>query len=167
MVLLPGGILANPAFAATDARRTNFVQAVSGASFLKKYSVGTNTCTPYIDKAPVICYAEVMLNLAEARVRSTNNVDAQALLLLNAVRTRSNPTEAYTSFTSATAMLTAMLLEGRIEFLGEGLRNIDLMRLTTLIPGKGSVSAVNPTAVLCVWPILSSELSINSLMVCR
>ncbi|GAB3850305.1 RagB/SusD family nutrient uptake outer membrane protein [Hymenobacter terrigena] len=159
-----GGILASPAFAATDARRTNFVQVVSGESFLKKYSAGTNSSTPYVDKAPIIRYAEVMLNLAEARVRSTNSVDAQALVLLNAVRTRSNPAGAYTTFASAADMLTAMLLERRIEFLGEGLRNIDLMRLNAPIPGKGSVSAVNPSDVLYVWPIPSTELATNKLM---
>ncbi|GAB3872421.1 RagB/SusD family nutrient uptake outer membrane protein [Hymenobacter segetis] len=160
-----GGILASPAFAATDARRTNFVQVVGGESFLKKYPNGSNTSTPYVDKAPIIRYAEVMLNLAEARVRSTNSVDPQALLLLNAVRTRSNPTGAYTTFASAADMLTAMLLERRIEFLGEGLRNIDIMRLLVPIPGKGSVSAVNPTDLLYVWPIPASELSTNKLMV--
>ncbi|MDO7847110.1 RagB/SusD family nutrient uptake outer membrane protein [Hymenobacter sp. M29] len=160
-----GGILASSAFAATDARRTNFVQVVGGESFLKKYPNGTNNAgAAYTDKAPIIRYAEVMLNLAEARVRSTNSVDAQALLLLNAVRTRSNPAGAYATFASASAMLDALLLERRIEFLGEGLRNIDLMRQLAPIPGKGSVSAVNPTDVLYVWPIPSSELSTNKAM---
>lgn len=159
-----GSILANPAFDATDARRTSFVQVYNSESFLKKYANGTNSGTPYIDKAPVIRYAEVLLNLAEAKVRATNAVDAQALLLLNAVRTRSNPAGAYASFATAADMLDALLLERRIEFLGEGLRNIDLMRLNAPIPGKGSVSAVNPTDVLYVWPIPSSELSTNKLM---
>ncbi|MBD2724073.1 RagB/SusD family nutrient uptake outer membrane protein [Hymenobacter armeniacus] len=159
-----GSILASPAFAATDARRTNFVQIVGSESFLKKYPTGTNTSTPYIDKAPVIRYAEVMLNLAEAKVRAANAVDAQALQLLNAVRTRSNPTGAYASFATAADMLDALLLERRIEFLGEGLRNIDIMRLNAPIPGKGSVSAVNPSDVLYVWPIPASELATNKLM---
>jgi hypothetical protein len=44
-------------------------------------------------------------------------------------------------------MTDALLLERRIEFLGEGIRNIDLMRLNVTIPGKGSVPAIEPTNV--------------------
>lgn len=158
-----GGILADPGFAATDARRTNFVVMSGTQSFLKKYPTGT----PFTDKAPVIRYAEVLLNLAEARVRSTNSVDAQTLALLNAVRGRSNPAGVYTaaSFSSVSAATDALLLERRIEFLGEGLRNIDLMRLNATIPGKGSVAAVPPSNTLYVWPIPATELATNTLVV--
>jgi hypothetical protein len=155
-----GSIVANPGWDAADARRTNFVVKVGTESFLKKYPTGT----PYTDKAPVIRYAEVLLNLAEARVRSTNSVDAQGLALLNAVRTRSLPTGAYPTFSSVSAMTDAIVLERRIEFLGEGLRNNDLMRLDATIPGKGSVGAVDPTNTLYVWPIPSTELATNQLM---
>ena len=105
-------------------------------------------------------------NLAEARVRSTNTVDPQALALLNAVRGRSNG-GIYTaaSFASSGAMADAILLERRIEFLGEGLRNTDLLRLLQPIPGKSSVSAVTPDAALYIWPIPNTELANNSLMV--
>lgn len=157
-----GSTYANAGWAATDVRRTSFVAKSGTEYFLTKYPTGT----PYTDKAPVIRYAEVLLNLAEARVRSTNTVDPQALLLLNAVRGRSNPAGVYTaaSFASATAMADALLLERRIEFLGEGIRNIDLMRLNATIPGKGSVPAIDPTNVLYVWPIPATELATNTLM---
>ena len=107
-----------------------------------------------------------MLNLAEARVRSTNTVDPQALLLLNAVRGRSNPAGVYTaaSFASSSALIDAILLERRIEFLGEGIRNMDIMRLNATIPGKGSVPAIDPSNTLYVWPIPSTELATNTLM---
>ncbi|QKG57479.1 RagB/SusD family nutrient uptake outer membrane protein [Hymenobacter sp. BRD128] len=168
------GILNNAGWLSTDNRRTNFVAKVGTEYFLTKYPTGT----PYTDKAPVIRYAEVLLNLAEARVRSTNTIDAQALALLNAVRGRSNPAIAATAttpaipvatylatdFASVTAFLNAILLERRIEFLGEGIRNMDLMRLDATIPGKGSVGAVDPTNVLYVWPIPSTELAANLLM---
>jgi hypothetical protein len=163
-----GSLLANSGFASTDVRRSSFVFPVSTTTagvtrteyFLTKYPTGT----PYTDKAPVIRYSEVMLSLAEARVRTTNSVDAQALALLNAVRTRSNGA-AYTAaaLTPAT-MIDAILLERRIEFLGEGIRNIDLMRLDATIPGKGSVGAIAPSSPLYVWPIPSTELSTNNLM---
>ena len=177
------GILNNSGWLSTDNRRTNFVAPVTTTNaagvrtteyFLAKYPTGT----PYTDKAPVIRYAEVLLNLAEARVRSTNTIDAQALALLNAVRGRSNPaiaatattpaiptaTFAATDFSSTTTFLNALLLERRIEFLGEGIRNMDLMRLDATIPGKGSVGAVEPSNVLYVWPIPSTELAANLLM---
>lgn len=172
-----GSIVANPGWLANDARRTNFVVKAGTQSFLKKYPTGT----PYTDKAPVIRYAEVLLNLAEARVRSTNSVDAQGLALLNAVRSRSNPavpatptTPAIpavpspmyvaTDFASVSALTDAILLERRIEFLGEGLRNNDLLRLDMTIPGKASIGAVEPTNTLYVWPIPSTELATNQLM---
>jgi len=161
--LNPAGILANTtAFATTDARRTNFVATSGTETYLTKYKERT----PFLDKAPVIRYAEVLLNLAEARVRSTSSVDAQALSLLNAVRGRSNPAGVYTaaSFAGADAMATAILTERRIEFLGEGLRNGDLLRLNATIPGKGAVSAVPPANILYVWPIPSTELATNRLM---
>lgn len=159
-----GGILGNPAWAATDARRTNFVQLVGTTPYLKKYSTGAPS--PFTDKAPVIRYAEVMLNLAEARARASTSVDAQALVLLNAVRTRSNPAGAYTAagLGSDAALIDAILLERRIEFLGEGIRNIDIMRLNATIPGKGSISEVKNTDILYVWPIPFSELATNKLM---
>jgi len=158
------GILANTtAWPTTDARRTNFVTAVGTTSFLKKYSTGS----PYTDKAPVIRYAEVMLNLAEARARTAGSADSQALALLNAVRGRSNPNGVYTAgtFTTTDAFVNAILLERRIEFLGEGIRNIDIMRLNATIPGKGSVPAIAPSNTIYVWPIPSTELATNNLMV--
>jgi HAMP domain-containing protein len=156
------GILANPAWTATDARRTNFVARVGTESFLKKYATGT----PFTDKAPVIRYAEVLLSLAEAKVRSTNTIDAQAVALLNAVRGRSDASATYTaaSFASSSALIDAILLERRIEFLGEGIRNIDLMRLNATIPAKGAVGAIAPSNINYVWPIPSTELATNALM---
>ena len=154
------GIAANAAFAATDARRTNFIVTATGGSFLKKYPTGA----PFTDNAPVIRYAEVMLNLAEARARTSATVDAQALALLNAVRGRSNPSGVYTSFASPTELVNAILLERRIEFLGEGIRNIDLMRTLSTIPAKGIAPEILTTDPRYIWPIPQSELAANSAM---
>ncbi|MBC7893304.1 MAG: RagB/SusD family nutrient uptake outer membrane protein, partial [Sphingobacteriaceae bacterium] len=152
------GIVGNTtAWTATDARRTNFVVTVGGDAFLKKYPTGT----PFTDRAPVIRYAEVLLNLAEAKARTTNAVDPQALALLNAVRGRSDASAVYTaaSFTTPAALIDAILLERRIEFLGEGLRNNDILRLNATIPAKGAVGAIAPSNINYVWPIPSTELS--------
>ena len=52
--------------------------------------------TSQVDYAPVIRYAEVLLNYAEALVMDGGVVTQQAVDLLNAVRTRSYPAGAYT-----------------------------------------------------------------------
>ncbi len=158
-----GSIVADPGFGADDARRTNFVVKSGAETFLKKYPTGS--AGAYTDNAPVIRYAEVLLNLAEARVRSTNTVDAQALALLNAVRGRSNPAGVYTGFASASDMTDALLLERRIEFLGEGIRNQDIMRLLATIPAKSTIKEVPPTSSLYIWPIPITELAANPLVV--
>jgi hypothetical protein len=157
--LNPSGIIANAGWTAGDARRT-FNATVSGKPYLNtKY----NSPSPFTDFVPVIRYAEVMLNLAEAIARKTSGVDARALALLNAVRQRSDPATTLAPATQQ-ALIDAILLERRIEFLGEGLRNNDLMRLLQTIPAKGSAPSKAPSESGYIWPISSDELSLNHLM---
>jgi hypothetical protein len=155
------GIIADADWLATDKRRAFVFTSPNSKKWLIKY----NTASPYTDYAPVIRYAEVLLNLAEARVRSSNTVDAQAIALLNAVHLRSEPTTPYTAagFANANTLATAILRERRIEFLGEGLRSPDLLRLGLPIPAKGSVSQIAPTDSRYIWPISSIELLLNPL----
>lgn len=156
------GIIANTGWTATDKRRSLiYTNATSGKKYIAKYT----TPSPYTDYAPVIRYAEVLLNLAEARVRVSNSLDAQAIALLNAVRGRSDATTVFTaaSFSTAADLINAILTERRIEFLGEGLRNNDLMRLLQTIPAKGSAQSKAPTDPGYIWPISASELSLNKL----
>jgi hypothetical protein len=78
------------------------------------------------DWAPIIRYAEVLLNVAEAEARLGNN--SQAFALLNAVRNRSVPdTAQYT--TQPADLILAILQERRIEFSAEGRRWADIHRL--------------------------------------
>lgn len=160
--LLSTGIISDAGWLPTD-RRRSFVQVFAGKSYLTKYSVAST----FIDPAPVMRYAEVLLNLAEARVRSTNTVDAQAIALLNAVRGRSDATTVFTAlnFANADALANAIVNERRIEFLGEGLRGTDLTRLGLPLPAKPGVAAIAPTAQQYIWPISSSELLLNPLCV--
>jgi len=151
---------------ATDARKV-MMATVGGKVYLTKY-VDQATRTDY---APVIRWAEVLLNRAEALVRGGGAVDGQAINLLNAVRTRSFPTGAYNAadFANAQAFYNAVLLERNMEFLGEGMRNMDLMRLGLTIPGKdgaefGKVSTVSPSAENYFWPVPVTELTYNNLM---
>ena len=157
--LNPSGIIGNAGWLVTDARR-GFNAIVSAKPYLNlKYNGGT----PFTDYAPVMRYAEVMLNLAEALARTNAGVNAKALALLNAVRQRS---DALTILAPATQtdLINAILLERRIEFLGEGMRNFDLMRLLQTIPAKGSAPAKAATDPGYIWPISADEMSLNPLM---
>lgn len=157
------GIIANTSWTATDKRRA-FIRTTGTGASTKNWLIKYKTASPYTDWVPVMRYAEVLLNLAEARVRSTNTVDAQAVALLNAVRNRSDAATTYTvaSFATPAALTSAILLERRIEFLGEGLRNNDLLRLLQTIPAKGTVAAKAPTESGYIWPISSTELTLNT-----
>lgn len=99
-----------------------------GAIFTRKYQDVVNRT----DNTPVIRYAEVLLNVAEASAR-LNGVNERAVALLNAVRNRAvlDPALRYTvaSFTSGQELVRAILNERRIEFVAEGLRWPDIHRL--------------------------------------
>lgn len=125
---------------ATDIRKSSTMVNINveltsgggkGGYFTKKYSdvVGGS------DNAPIIRYAEVLLNMAEAIQRQNAAVDARAFALYNAVRSRANAAGTDTSydqssdFADGNALLTAIFNERRIEFLCEGLRWMDITRL--------------------------------------
>lgn len=153
------GILANTGWKATDLRRNLIFNKADGKKYIAKFTA----TSPYTDWVPVIRWSEVLLNLAEARVRSSNSIDPQALLLINAVRQRSDATTVIAP-ASVAAFTDALALERRIEFLGEGLRGPDLTRLLLTIPAKGSAPSKGPAENGYIWPISSDELSLNKLM---
>ncbi|HVV71316.1 MAG TPA: RagB/SusD family nutrient uptake outer membrane protein [Verrucomicrobiae bacterium] len=164
--LYADGIIADPGWSATDARRSFIFTTPSGGSagvkWLTKFKVGT----PFTDNCPVIRYAEVLLNLSEALLRQNGDASiADARGLLEAVRHRSDPTYVVSAATTAD-LLSAIIDERHIEFLGEGLRNTDLMRLGLEIPMKApagsiSVPAVPASADNYIWPLPNEELLYN------
>lgn len=162
--LNPNGVIADTGWKTTDARRTSFIAyvAAKGHTYLTKWPLAS----PYIDWANVMRYSEVLLNLAEARARSTNSLDTRAIALLNAVRQRSDATTTFTaaSLGTVTALTDAILQERNIEFLGEGLRWNDLWRLGLPIPAKGNVTAVPATSASYIWPMSGNEQQYNSLI---
>lgn len=113
-----------------DKRREEgaMIRTSSGIILTNKYKDVTN----YSDPSPMMRYAEVLLNMAEAYARK-NDV-TNGLAYLNMVRNRSlaDPqTQAYTaaSFTNNVDLLGAILVERRIEFAMEGRRWPDIHRL--------------------------------------
>jgi hypothetical protein len=151
----------DPAWLTDDKRRDSesgqLINDQGGVIYTNKYKDDVNSTDP----APVIRYAEVMLNLAEAYCRNAvpaDAPDANALLYLNMVRDRSlaNPaTQAFTAadFADNIALLGAILKERRIELAMEGRRWPDIHRLQFCphykidgIPQKLANAAVPPEA---------------------
>ena len=164
--LNPAGVISDPVFAdaSTDARKS-FVSTVAGQKWLSKFKVPST----FSDYVPVIRYPEVLLNYAEALVRVGGVANMpKATSLLQAVRTRSSTGFVFpaASIATPTALIATILKEKRIEFFGEGFRVPDLQRLQLALPGKISPSnnapTVAPTEGRYIWPLPSSETSINT-----
>jgi hypothetical protein len=161
-----------------DGEREGLVaKGASGRLFTTKYrDYTTNT-----DYAPIIRYAEVLLNLAEAEARVGDQ--DRALELLNAVRDRAlaGSMSSYSGLTG-NALVEAILRERRIEFLAEGLRWKDIHRQMLPIPAKmgsadvdgdtykaaagtaGLLTTINSipySSTKYLWPIPASEISSN------
>jgi hypothetical protein len=135
----------NPSWRSDDKRRgTTMCYSLNGVIFTEKYK----DFNLFTDATPLIRYAEVLLNIAEAYTRRNNSGDfTLGLSYLNLVRNRSlfNPSnQAYTSssFSDNQALIDAILIERRIEFVMEGRRWPDLHRLQLDIPAK--IANANP-----------------------
>ncbi|MDO6429720.1 RagB/SusD family nutrient uptake outer membrane protein [Flavitalea sp. BT771] len=152
------GVITDANWKATDVRRNYIFTDTKGKKWWTKFS----SPSPYLDWVPILRYSEVMLSLAEARTRKANAVDAQAVALLNAVRQRSDATTTFAP-ASATELINDILQERNIEFLGEGLRSIDIIRLQQTFPAKGAAVAVAPTSQNYMFPAPSSETAVNTL----
>ncbi|MBT9395203.1 RagB/SusD family nutrient uptake outer membrane protein [Hymenobacter sp. NST-14] len=118
-----------PFWTCGDLRRTQLLQRTSTRYFTFKYKDAANNS----DFAPIIRYAEVVLNQAEAESRLNNST--RAIALLNAVRNRA-VTDATEQFSIANGnvpvgdeLTRAILNERRIEFVAEGFRWDDIHRL--------------------------------------
>lgn len=162
--LLETGVISDPSWKLTDNRRNFIFKTQSGVNAGRSWCVKYKMGTPFADYVPVIRYTQVMLNLAEA-LANENGVDARSVMLLNAVRQRS---DASTTFNPTTKdqLLSLILQERNIEFFGEGMRNIDLVRQLKPIPAKipsgGSpVPEVKPTDPNYIWPLPTSETLYN------
>jgi hypothetical protein len=122
----------NASWLADDLRRTSLYRnggtAIGRAMLTTKY----NDYSGRGDNTPIIRWAEVLLNQAEAEARVATSVSQRAVDLLNLVRNRSVTSTAsqftISSFSTKTDLLKAILFERRIEFLAEGRRWADIHR---------------------------------------
>jgi starch-binding outer membrane protein, SusD/RagB family len=117
-----------PEWHPSDTRRTLLLLEDGSSYYTYKFRDVVNIS----DAAPHIRYAEYLLYLAEALVRQ-NGPNQRALNLLNAIRDRglagAAPSFTLGDFADAKEMIAAILVERRIELLGEGRRWHDIHRL--------------------------------------
>ncbi|AKD03400.1 RagB/SusD family nutrient uptake outer membrane protein [Pontibacter korlensis] len=149
------GIFANPQFEADDARRTELTATINGQQYVTKFS-GVN---PYIDWVPLIRYAEVLLNLAEAEAEVGS--EERAVALLEAVHQRSDASWQYTG-TGQEDLVAAILTERRIELITEGFRANDILRRSLPLYSAGAGVSIAPSDERYVFSIPTSELNTNS-----
>ena len=163
------GTIADPVFSSssTDARK-NFVFVNGGQKWLSKFKVPAT----YSDWVPVIRYAEVLLNYAEALARTGDAASiTRSAALLAAVRNRSDASYVFPadSISIQQPLINTILQERKIELLGEGFRVPDLQRLRLGLPAKsgpqGNSPAIAATDNRYIWPISSAETAINLLIV--
>ncbi len=167
LFLTTAGISSNAALNTPADARTGLIGTnAAKQKVLRKF---TTTTAPFRDYVPVIRYAEIMLNYAEAA--ASNNNLALATELLKAVRNRSNPSYTFAEIDIKTkdALLATIMTERRIELVGEGFRLADLQRKVQTIPAKvgsiGTAPLVLATASNYIWPIPSGEISVNRLII--
>lgn len=98
--------------------------------FTEKYT----DITGRSDSNPILRYAEVLLNVAEAEARLSATPSQRALDLLNQVRNRAVTDAAsqfeLADFATSNDLISAILFERRIELLAEGRRWADITRLS-------------------------------------
>jgi hypothetical protein len=158
------GIYADPLWPATDARKVAFTALFTGSGLtaqpvLKKY----NTPSPWTDFVPMIRYAEVLLNVAEAEAAPGGN-PVRARALLDAVRKRSDATYEFGNL-EGTALTEVILKERRIELLGEGFRYNDLARLNRALPAIGAAGqTIAVSDPRYTFPIPVNERNTNPLV---
>lgn len=160
----PAAILGESQWAETDARRSFLRHNTSNDRYyLAKF--GFNA--PYLNPIPLIRYSEVLLNYAEAAAETGNL--GLAANLLQAVHARSDESYEFppSALASSEALVEAILIERRIELLGEGLRSNDIMRRLLTFPAKPGptpAGAVPPSSENYIWPMSNNELVNNSLI---
>lgn len=160
------GIVADPVFASAtsnDARKGLITTNTTGQKLVRKFPKNS---APFSDYVPLVRYAEVLLNYAEAAAQTSDLTTATALL--KAVRNRSDASYTFTKgISSKEELIETILNERRIELLGEGFRTPDLLRRVQKLPAKignaGVAPEVLPTAANYVWAIPSNELAYNKL----
>lgn len=145
---------------AQDTRVSDLIVEKDGKYLLNKYPDSQN----YLDWVPLFRYAEVLLNQAESYANLGQETKARQAL--KQVRSRSiavgnDPLDI--DALSGNQLLEAIYNERRAEFVGEGLRSIDIHRRAQDYVKRNGTFSVGGNGY--IWPIPTSERSANHLIV--
>jgi len=158
------GIYVDPAWPTTDARKSLLTQDATISGVLHSYPIKYSAVSPFIDFVPILRYAEVLLNVAEAEALAPGGNLVRSRALLQAVRTRSDASYVYGALTTPATLEAAILKERRIELLAEGFRYNDLARKAAPIPSFGAGANIPVTDQRYTFPIPIGELNTNPLV---
>ncbi|WP_156305830.1 RagB/SusD family nutrient uptake outer membrane protein [Sphingobacterium endophyticum] len=140
----------------TDLRRTELVKEANGAFWTAKY-------TRVSDWAPIMRYSEILLIKAEALANIASGVDANAVALVNQVRSRS---KASTIAPATKAELVAAILnERRIELAFEGQGLFEFLRTGRNLPAHSVVPEYKFGNGLLVFPLPLNDVQRNPKLV--
>ncbi len=159
------GIFSDSAWPTSDRRKSGLTAtrtaAPAGQILIKWTDVST-----YIDWVPMIRYAEVLLNLAEAEAALPTGDLARAEALVKTVRSRSDADYTFpgVDFSDRAQVLEAIYIEKRIEFLGEGFRATDTQRRLESMASVGAGASIPVTDSRYTFPIPLAEVLTNSLI---
>lgn len=154
------GYLSKPNYSLSyDTRIKDLVSTANSNRILTKYT----DYQTYLDWVPVFRYAEVELNLAESYYN--NNQLDKAREALKQVRHRSIAAELDPldiDNLSSSDLKAAIYNERRAEFVGEGIRSLDIHRRgENFVKRNGTFT---PSTNGYIWPIPTSERSVNNLI---
>lgn len=152
---MENGIMSKPNYNAVEDAR---VQMKNDKNQLMKFTDAAQK----LDWAPIFRYAETLLNLAECYVNlgGTEN-EAQARECLKQVRFRSLPAASNQldiDRLSGEGLKQAVYNERRLEFIGEVMRGIDVLRRGANFERKVQITPQNNGYI---WPIPQSEELMN------
>ncbi|MGI4821601.1 MAG: RagB/SusD family nutrient uptake outer membrane protein [Janthinobacterium lividum] len=139
---------------ATDKRRTTLFDIRGANVFTAKFYSVDNW-------VPIVRYPEVLLTRAEALAQNSTTPSAEAITLLNQVRSRSTTAYDATSFTTKQGLIDAILEERRLELAFEGFRLYDLLRYKRNIPAHGTVPQIAYNSNFVIFPIPYTDTQLN------
>ena len=153
------GVMSKPAYSLAADKRAVF----DNSGRLTKYDAsGSDTHGRFI-AIPIFRFAETKLNLAECYAR--NNNEGSARNALKDVRSRSiDPKDDIIDVTtlSGAALLEAITNEKRLEFIGEGMRGIEIIRKGENFIKQGGALNIGTGSPFYTWPIPEAERVNNS-----
>lgn len=159
------GIQSKAAYSLTsDSRIAKLTGKIGTQPISTKFKDSQN----YLDWTPVFRYAEVLLNLAESYYQNGDEISARKYLSQVRHRSVKEADDVIdVNSLSGEALKEAIYNERRAEFIGEGIRSLDIHRRgEDFVKQGGTVKEIHitPSTNGYIWPIPTIERSANKLI---